>query len=365
MSSTHARFLEKVRIILAITLKDGQDAVRNRTLLSVFAAVLLMIALFRVLPALRDGDNPTLAVVDSGQSTLLDQWADSGQFDLRRMSSRQEMEYFLGGEDTPVLGLVLPPDFDQNVNREANLELDGYVDHWVSDSDADEIRSFFEAQLTVLTGRPVQINVDSGSVFTHPRGFRAVTTSFLMVYALIVVGLMVAPNLMIEEKELKTMDALLISPASVGQIVIAKALTGLFYCLVAAGLVLAASAALIVHWDIAILAVISGSLFTVALGLLLGVALSSRQQLIIWSAGLMAPLYLPVIASEILPDIQAPALVQHVVALVPTVAVAEATRWALSGDVPWAEIGSGMAVTVACAILLLAAVAWVVRRSDR
>jgi ABC-2 type transport system permease protein len=365
MSSTRAGFREGARVILAITLKDCLDAVKDRKLLPVFAAVLLMIAFFRLSPALRNGDTRTLAVVDPGQSTLLDQWAASGQFDLHRMPSRQEMEHFLGGEDTAVLGLILPPDLDQDVNSEANLELDGYVDHWVSDSDAEEVRSFFEAQLTALTGHPVSINVDNEVAFTHPRGFKPVTTSFLMVYALVVVGLMIAPNLMIEEKELKTLDALLISPASAGQIVIAKALTGLFYCLLAAGLVLVASAALVVHWDIAILAAICGSLFTVSIGLLLGVALNSRQQLILWSAVFMFPLFVPVIASEILQDIQAPVLVQQIVSLVPTVPVAEAIRWALSGNVPWTEIGSGLAVTVACAIALLAVVAWLVRRSDR
>jgi ABC-2 type transport system permease protein len=354
-----------VRVILAITLKDCLDAVRDRKLLPIFAAVLLMIAFFRLGPALRDEDTRTLAVVDSGQSTVLDQWADSSQFDLHRMSSRQDMEYFLGGEDTAVLGLVLPPDIDQAVSRDAYLELDGYVDHWVSDSDAEEVQSFFEAQLAAQTGRPVRIDVDNQVAFTHPRGFKPVTTSFLMVYALVIVGLMIAPNLMIEEKELKTMDALLISPASAGQIVIAKALTGLFYCLVAGGLVLAVSAASVVHWDIAILAVICGSLFTVSVGLLLGVALNSRQQLIMWSAVLMFPLFIPVIASEILPDLQASALVQQAVSLIPTVAMAEAVRWALSGEVPWTEIATGLGVTVTCAIPLLAVVAWIVRRSDR
>ena len=365
MSGTSAGFREGVRVILAITLKDCLDAVRDRKLLPIFAAVLLMIALFRILPTWRDGDTPILAVVDSGQSTALDQWAESGEFDLHRMPTQQEMEYFLGGEDTAVLGLALPPNFDPDVTGGTDIELDGYVDHWVSDSDAEEIRSDFESRLSALTGRPVRIEVDNEVAFTHPRGFKPVTTSFLMVYALVVVGLMIAPNLMIEEKELKTLDALLISPASAGQIVIAKAITGLFYCLMAAGLVLAASAPLVVHWDIAILAAICGSLFTVSVGLLLGVTLNSRQQLIMWSAVLMFPLFVPVIASEILPDIQAPALVQQIVSLVPTVAVAEAIRWALSGNVPWAEIGAGLAVTVACAIALLALVAWIVRRSDR
>jgi ABC-2 type transport system permease protein len=365
MSNTGAGFRGGMRIILAITLKDCLDAVRDRKLLPIFAAVLLMVAFFRLSPALRNEDTRTLAVVDPGETPTLDQWAGSDQFTLQRFSSQQEMEYFLGGEDTAVLGLVLPPDFEQQLSGEAYLELDGHVDHWVSDSDAEEVQSFFETQVTALAGRPVRIAVDNSIAFTHPRSFQPVTTSFLMVYALVVTGLMVAPNLMIEEKELKTLDALLVSPASAGQIVTAKALTGLFYCIVAAGLALAASAPLVVHWDIAVLAAICGSLFTVSVGLLLGIALNSRQQLIIWAAVLMFPLFIPVIASEILPDIQAPALLQQVISLVPTVPVAEATRWALSGEVPWEEILSGLAVTLACAIALLIVVAWIVRRSDR
>ncbi len=364
-NSTHTGFWEGVRIVLAITLKDSLDAVRNRTLLSVLVAVLLMVALFRVLPAFRDEATPVLVVVDPGQSVVVDGWAESGQFDLQRTSSRQEMEYVLGGEETAVLGLVLPPDLDQPVQSQSSLELEGYVDHWVSDSEVDEIRATTEAQLTALTGRPVRIDVSNEAVFTHPRGLRPVTTSFLMVYALVVVGLMIAPNLMVEEKELKTMDALLISPASAGQIVLAKALTGLLYCLLAAGLVLAASAPMVVHWDIALLAALCGALFIVSLGLLLGVILKVRQQLVIWSAVLMFPLFVPVIASEILPELPVPAVVGQVVSLLPTVAVAEATRWALSGQVPWAEIGWGLAVTVAWAIPILVVVAWVVRRSDR
>jgi ABC-2 type transport system permease protein len=365
MTSAGVGFREGTRIILAITLKDCLDAVRDRKLLPVFAAVLLMVAFFGLSSALRDADTWTLAVVDPGSDPIFDQWADSGQFDLHRFASRQEIEHYLGGEDTPVLGLVLPADFGQTADGKVALELDGFVDHWVSDSDAAELQSFFEGQLTALTGRPVRINVDNKIALTHPRGFKPVTTSFLMVYALVVVGLMVAPNLMIEEKELRTMDALLISPASAGQIVIAKALTGLLYCLVGAGLVLAANARLVVHWEVAILAAICGALLTVSAGLLLGVALNSRQQLIIWSAVLMFPLFIPVIASEILPDVQAPLLLQQVVSLVPTVPVAEATRWALSSQFPWSEILAGLAVTVACAMALLIAVAWVVRRSDR
>ncbi|MFN2220423.1 MAG: hypothetical protein ACK2UA_17575, partial [Anaerolineae bacterium] len=157
--STRAGLAEALRVVLAITLKDSLDAVKDRKLIPVLAGVLLMIALFRLLPALREGDTQTLVVVDSGESTVVEQWADSDQFDLHRVPSLQEMEVFLGGEETAVLGLVLPPDFDQQVQDSAAIALSGYVDHWVSDSNAEKVGEFFEVQLTTLTGRPVRIQV--------------------------------------------------------------------------------------------------------------------------------------------------------------------------------------------------------------
>ena len=41
---------------------------------------------------------------------------------------------------------------------------------------------------------------------------------------IMIMGLMLVPSLLLEEKQTKTMDALLISPANIAQVVIGKAL---------------------------------------------------------------------------------------------------------------------------------------------
>jgi ABC-2 type transport system permease protein len=366
MNATQSGSRESLRVIWAITAKDILDAIKDAKILVVLLSALAVVVLYKTMPTWLDADlPPRLALYDAGNSSLVAQLEQSTAFDLLLMPSQAEMERYLGDQTKVIQGLVLPPGFDQAVESSEQLELDGYVDHWVSDAAADESRSFFEEQLTEVTGKPVQIRLESNTVYTHPYGGQTVMVAFVLVFVLAIIGLTLTPNLMIDEKEARTMDALLVSPASAGQVVMAKALAGLFYCLVAAAVVLAVFAATIAHWDVAILAVLSGSLLGVALGLLLGTVISVRQQLILWSSVLMVPLFFPVLLSAILPDIQASSQVKILVNLIPTVALAKVIRLAVAAEAPWTEVGPALALVTGCAILLLVVVAWLVRRSDR
>jgi ABC-2 type transport system permease protein len=366
MNATGTGLRESLRVIGAITAKDILDAIKDATNLVVLLSALAVVILYKTEPSWLDADlPPRLALYDAGNSSLVAQLEQSTAFDLLLMSSQAEMERYLGDQTKVVQGLVLPPGFDQAVETSEQLELDGYVDHWVSDAAADESRSFFEKQLAELTGKPVQIRLESDTVYTHPYGGQTFMVAFVLVFVLVVFGLTLTPNLMIDEKESRTMEALLVSPASAGQVVMAKALAGLFYSLVASAVVLVVFAATIAHWEVAILGVLSGSLLGVALGLLLGTVISVRQQLILWSSVLMVPLFLPVMLSAILPDIQAPGPVRVLVDLIPTVALAKVVRLAVAAEAPWTEVGPALALVTGCAILLLVVVAWLMRRSDR
>ena len=100
------------------------------------------------------------------------------------------------------------------------------------------------------------------------------------------------------------METLLISPASPVHVVTAKALTGLFYCMLGAAIGLAVNYFLVLHWWLALLAVLFGSLFTVTLGLFLGILVEDRSQLALWTWVFILPLILPLILSvmeELLP----------------------------------------------------------------
>jgi ABC-2 type transport system permease protein len=361
INSTHG---ESLRITWTIAIKDILDAIRNKTTLSVVLSATFLVVFYRFLPALESGDvPPRLVIFDPGNFSMMAALEDRPDFDLIETESQQAMEAYLGNRDSATLGLVIPADLDQRLSGQESLELDGYVIHWASDATVTEIKAFFERQLTELLGVPIQLNSAGNTVYTQrdSRGY-AFLTSAGMVVVILLIGVSIAPHLMIEEKQTRTMDALLVSPVSSGQMVMGKAIAGLFYCLVASAVVFAFNASLITQWGIAILAAVSGSLFAVALGLLMGSVLKVRQQMTVWTWFLFAPLIIPiflVIATDLLP-----AGFIAAIQWIPTVALAEVFRVSFSNMGGLTHYGPSLALVAASAAVILTAVGWVVRRSD-
>jgi ABC-2 type transport system permease protein len=363
MSNLSGRFGTSIRIIGAIAAKDITDALRNKAILSMLFTALFLLVAYKGMPLIRHGDDPPrLAVYDAGNSDLVASLDESDDLALVTVDSQQEMEDYLGNENQVVLGLVLPADMDLNVEAADELRLDGYVDHWVDDAEKVEIQAFAENLLSEMTGRQVIIAIESDTVYTIPAGGHPFITSFSLTVLLTLVGISVVPHLMIEEKETKTMDSLMVSPASAGQMAIGKALTGLLYCLAIAAIVLALNANLVVYWGVAVIASIAGSLFVVALGLLMGAGFRLKQQLNLWTFVILQPLLIPVVLSEIS---LIPEGIRGAISWIPTVALAEIVRLALSKAAPLEEVGPKLAFVVGSAAVVLFLAARVVRRADR
>lgn len=354
-----------LRITWAIAAKDIADALKNKTTLSTIISVLFLIIAYRLLPSLQNADLlPRLAIYDQGQSRWVDELENSTAFDLFLARSRSEMEAFLGHRDTVALGLELLPDFDQRLTSNEPVELDGSVIHWASAGAATDTRTFFEAQLTRLAGKPVRIKTDGNTVYTqkNSRGY-ALLTSLAIVFAITMIGVSLVPHLMFEEKRTKTLDALLVSPASAAHIVMGKAVSGLFYCLTGTIVALALNVSLVNQWALAVAAAILGSLFAVALGLLLGSMIEDMGKFTLGAWFLLIPLLAPpmlVALRDILPQ----GLIA-VLGWVPTVALSRLLRVSFSNHARLAEFGPEAALIVGWAALLIAAVVWIVRRSDR
>ena len=159
------------------------------------------------------------------------------------------------------------------------------------------------------------------------------------------------------------MDALLVSPARSSHLVIAKALTGLSYCLIAAAIVLAINAGLVLHWGLAIAAVVLSSLFVVSVGLLLGSLVGAKQVLPVWSMVVLTVLMLPLFLA-IMKDLL-PSAATTIMSWIPTVTLSRVLRAAFSRDLASMTFGVELLVVVACTAAIMGCVAWTVRRSDR
>jgi ABC-2 type transport system permease protein len=359
---------ENLRITWAIAAKDIVDAVKNKTTLTNIVLVFVMMVIYRAMPAVTSADDPIRVLVyDAGDSTLVETLKKSPALKVYAQSSRQELLTKMRGGDDDELGLVIPAGFDQALAAGASPELEGYVVYWASDRALDELTSQVEQEIAEWTGQPVHIRLNEERLYPEPAspeiGSALMTSLMALFFALTMIGVTTAPILMIEEKETKTMDVLLVSPARSGHLVAGKALAGLFYCLTAAVVILAFSSTLIISWGIVIAVVILGSLFAVAVGLLLGMLCPTKQHYTICTMGLMAVLFLPFFLA-VMRDIL-PGAVSAIIPWLPTAALAEASWSTFAQTVPWSAFGPQLMLVAGYTLLILAAVAWIVRRADR
>ena len=355
-----------LRIVWAITSKDMLDAIKNKTTLSLLLSALFIVLVYQILPTFeKRSDLPTVLVFDAGTSDLLAKLKRSPNLDVYTgYTSQAQLERKLAAGDVPELAVTIPTGFDQTLESGAPLRLEGYVQHWVSDSDAAQLQAQAEEEITHLVGQPVTIHLEGNLIYPTPdSGGRSRLTSLAIVISVTMIGLGLAPHLMVEEKQTRTLDALLVSPARSSHLVIAKALTGLFYCLIVAIVILAINANLVIHWGLAVAAVILSSLFAVSVGLLLGSLVEANPVLPIWSMMILTVLLLPLFLA-IMKDLL-PAAVNTIFAWIPTVTLSRVLRGSFSRDLVSMAFSLELLVVAACTAVIMGSVAWAVRRSDR
>jgi ABC-2 type transport system permease protein len=357
---------ESLRIVWAITAKDIMDASKNKTMIAIVLGVAFLMLSSQALPLLlKLSAKPTVVIYDAGRSKLLAGLKDSSDLRLRGAASQEQLEERLGEASGVELGLAIPPDFDQMVGAGDPVELPGFFAHHVGSDDAAETKAFFEEKFAELVGQPVQILTKGNTVYPVPgAGGQPFTIAVTLVLVITTICGSIVPYLMLEEKETHTLDALLVSPASIGQVVTGKALAGTFYGLVAAAVAFGFNWSMVAHWDLAILVSVCAILFAVAGGLLMGSLFDNPQSVGLWFGGVLVVLMMPMFLVEMLSS-NAPQVVRSIVPYIPTILLFETLRTSFSHTIPWGEVLIDLGIVLAYAVVLLGLVAWRMRRSDR
>jgi ABC-2 type transport system permease protein len=351
-----------LRILWAIAAKDITDVVKNKIILIGLLSMLFVVGVYRVMPALESwGKVPNVLVYDAGNSALVTLMGNSQAFELwTGYRSEAQMKEKLANGQVPELGLAIPAGFDSG----EGAVLQGYVLYWVDEDDAIALKRLVEEEISRLLGRPVSIQLEGNVVYMQPDSSGlGLPASMGMVFVILMIGVSLVPNLILEEKQGKTMDALLVSPAGPIHVTLAKAIAGLFYAAVTVGVALAVNYRLITHWWLTTCVAFCGALFAVAVGLLLGSLIETRQQLMLWAWMVIIPLFLPMMLS-VLGDLL-PAWLHAIFRWIPSVALFKALRVSFSNQASFGLYGPPLALILACAAALLAVVAWRVRWLDR
>lgn len=354
--------MNHLRIVWAIALRDITDAVKNKTILIVLLSMFFLIGAYRAIPALESmGQSPNVLLYDAGNSTLVALLENSPALKVwSGYRSEAQLKEKLAGGQVPELGLAIPADFDAS----GEDTLQGYVLHWVSEKDASALKRLVEEEILRLTGRPVSIRLEGNLVYAQPDSSGLGMLAGLgMVFATLMVGVSLVPNLILEEKQSRTIDALLVSPAGPVHVTLAKAIAGLFYAAATMGIALALNLRLITHWWLTVCIALCGALFAVALGLLLGSLFETRQQLTMVAWFVVIPLFLPLMLAMLKNLL--PAWLHAILQWIPSVAMFRALRVSFSNQPSFALYAPPLALLLAWGGAFLAIVAWRVRQSDR
>lgn len=292
-------------MIWAIFKKDVRDAIRDSR---VIAALLIPIGIGVFYNFMFDDDEftpppVTVAFHIQGNSQLPDALTATTdgavQLNLQMLDSVQEVRQQVEDEDADI-GMVVPLDFDTQVAAGDAPQL-GLIIREETGSSTNYVLAALEATLRDMAGRapPAMLVVDTIaaetdneiSVFERigPRQY------FVLASIIMLVGMnamLVVPIILAEEAEKKTLDAL-VMVASYVDVIIAKALVGLFYVAVS-------TTALLLLTGIGVanvpLFVIACGLFAVSLigfGLLIGSIFTNANQVNTWGGFFLLPVIAP------------------------------------------------------------------------
>jgi ABC-2 type transport system permease protein len=173
------------------------------------------------------------------------------------------------------VGLIVPADFDDSLRSSTHPQLQLYLNGSTVNAQTEAL---IQAAITNY-GRAlanVQPPVDLTTTVINPPSktnagaeMRGVYVPLALLVSLIV-GTTFVPQLLIEEKEKKTLRMLMVTPVSFGDVLLGKLLVVLVYQLLLTGVVLAILGAFTGQIALVLLYALLGGCFSLALGLLFG-----------------------------------------------------------------------------------------------
>ncbi len=360
------------RLILIMARKDALDLWLDKNKVSALLMPLVLAAIWLLVSSLTSSAQPTptaLLVYNPGQSPL-------PQFVSSILASAQITEAASPGEVNAAfegnhahsydVGLIIPTDFEQQLRAGEQPQVTLYLNG--TNLDARQ-RGLLQGAVTyyahsVATPRP-PLNLVTQAINTGPQSAGPPTLiTFYRVMILpisLVVGLNLLPGLIIEEKGKRTLRWLLVSRASLSDILLGKLLVTLVYQLVLSVGVMALLGGFEGTIALLLLYIVLGTGLGLALGLLFGVIFqtASAANLV---GGLSVFLFiLPAVIIPLAPFI-AGNIILDLIKVLPVYYLADGVNNAIQHVGSFASNLLDGSVILTTTLLLFLVSAWMLRR---
>jgi ABC-2 type transport system permease protein len=249
--------------------KDLSLGPRSPFILYAFVLPVLMTLLIRsVFGGLFDAE-PRLAVVDLGASEVTAEALLLDGIDVTVLASVEDLRAQVETHDFDA-GLVLSAGFDEAVRSGALPELVLYISGESLASDRVVLAVTTIDLVRSIAGQPAPVEVEVVSFGEDSLELSLRLLPLIMIYAVALAGAMVPALSLVEEKENRTIDALLVSPAGVRDVMAAKALLGIILALATGLMTLAINGAFGGEYLGIIAALTVGAVMMAEVGVILG-----------------------------------------------------------------------------------------------
>ncbi|HLZ60823.1 MAG TPA: ABC transporter permease [Ktedonosporobacter sp.] len=360
------------RLILAMARKDALDLWLDKSKVSALLMPLFLAGLWLLVSSLTSGSQPTptaLLVYNPGQSPL-PKFVSSTLTSARITEATSPTEVSAAFEGNHAhsydVGLIIPADFEQQLRAGSRPQVTLYLNG--ADLDARQ-RAMLQGVVTyyahsVATPRP-PLNLVTQAINTGPQPASQPTLgTFYRVMILpisLVVGLNLLPGLIIEEKGKRTLRWLLVSRASLSDILLGKLLVTLAYQLVLSVVVMALLGGFEGTIALLLLYIVLGACLGLALGLLFGVIFQTASAANLASGLSVFIFILPAVIIPLAPFI-AGNIILDLVKVLPTYYLADGVNNAIQHVGSFTSNLLDGGVILATTLVLLLVTVWILRR---
>jgi len=304
-------------------------------------------------------EKPKLGMVDEGSSQMVTMAEQLTSVVTKKYSTVSEIKQAVesGAVD---IGMVLPVDFDSSVTQGKEAELVTYI--WGESLAKNRtILGITIANLVrELTGQEAPVEIEAitlGDKVSIPWSDRLLPLVVLM--AVVLGGLTLPSASVIDEKEKRTLEALVVTPASIGDIFIAKGLMGVILSLVMGVVILVLNQAFGTEPALLILVLAFGAIMAAEIGLLSGALMKDITTLFaVWKAGGIL-LFGPAIIYMF------PQIPQWIGKLFPTYYFLQPIIAISQGGSSWPDIATNVFILVGLDLILIGVIVLALRRTKQ
>jgi len=352
---------QNLRIIWAIAWKDILEGWKNKVIITSVITALFLVVFYYYLPELTEDELPLMVIFDPNDQIEIKEMENFTTIYHRVEKEEADFFYILRDMETPVIGIKIEQDPHQS-QPGSTMMLQGYYPYWMKPSQVEALKTSAEVVLEEIWNTSIEINFGENIVYpvmdNYAYGKSFITTAGLLIQ-LAVMGLSMAPQLIVEEKDSQTLQAIVVSPATLGHFVLGKTLAVLFYTVLTTTISLLFIAPLVIHWGLAIGSLLIGMLVIITPGILLGVLLENKQQIQVWVWVMFIPIILPIFFSivRVLPN-----SVMRIIDWWPTVALARLLRTGFTLNPPINTYGIEVIYLLSISLIVCGITFWVIQK---